>query len=76
MSGFATSSGAAGTGIALLDGVATTPEYGWRVRVDGSAARAESSEPIGFGDLVFLKYGATVADPARRRRSRWRRSSR
>ena len=37
--------------------------YGWSVRVDGAAAQAETHEPIGFGDLVFLKFGATVADP-------------
>ena len=63
MSEFTTSSGPGGTSVASLDGVATTPAYGWRVRVNGSAARAESGEPIGFGDLVFLRYGATVADP-------------
>ncbi|HEV7483253.1 MAG TPA: prenyltransferase/squalene oxidase repeat-containing protein [Solirubrobacterales bacterium] len=63
VSEFATGTGAVGTEIASLDGVATTPDYGWRVGVDGSAARTESSESIGFGDLVFLKYEATVADP-------------
>jgi hypothetical protein len=63
VSEFATSSAPGGTGVESLDGVATTPEYGWRVQVDGSAARAETIAPIGFGDLVFLKFGATVADP-------------
>jgi hypothetical protein len=63
VSEFAASSGPQGTGVSSLDGVATTAEYGWRVRVDGSAARAASAEPIGFGDLVFLQYGATVANP-------------
>jgi hypothetical protein len=36
----------------------------WRVRIDGGAPRAEVSEPIGFGDLVFLDFDATVADPS------------
>ena len=43
----------------LLNGVAETPEYGWSTRVDG----APSGGPIGFGDLVFAKFAATVADP-------------
>jgi hypothetical protein len=63
VSEFATSSGPGGTGIASLDGVATTPDYGWSVRVDGAAPRTESNESIGFGDLVFLKFEAKVADP-------------
>jgi hypothetical protein len=63
VSEFATSAGPGGTGISSLDGVAATPGYDWRVRVDGSAPQAESDEPIGFGDLVFLKFGATVANP-------------
>jgi hypothetical protein len=63
VSEFATGAGADGTGVTSLDGVAATPEYGWRVRVDGSPAAAETGEPIGFGDLVFLEFGATVADP-------------
>lgn len=63
VSEFATSAGPGGTGISSLDGVAATPDYDWRVRVDGSAPQAESDKPIGFGDLVFLKFGATVANP-------------
>jgi hypothetical protein len=63
VSEFATSAGPGGIGISSLDGVAATPGYDWRVRVDGSAPQAESDEPIGFGDLVFLKFGATVANP-------------
>jgi Prenyltransferase and squalene oxidase repeat len=53
-----------GSGIRLtsLDGVANTAGYGWRVGVDGSAPQAEVSEPIGFGDLVFLDFVATGAD--------------
>ncbi len=63
VSEFATSSGPGGVGIASLDGVAANAEYGWRVQVDGSAARAETDETIGFGDLVFLQFAAKVADP-------------
>ncbi|HEX4669008.1 MAG TPA: prenyltransferase/squalene oxidase repeat-containing protein [Solirubrobacterales bacterium] len=63
VSEFATGSGPGGTGISSLDGVATTSDYGWRIRVDGSAPKTESDEPIGFGDLVFLKFEAKVADP-------------
>jgi hypothetical protein len=48
-----------GDGLASLNGVAETPEYGWSARVDG----VPSSGPIGFGDLVFAKFAATVADP-------------
>ncbi|HTF09808.1 MAG TPA: hypothetical protein VK659_16695, partial [Asanoa sp.] len=64
VSEFATSSGPGGTTVSSLDGVAATAGYGWRVAVDGSAPRAETDEPIGFGDLVFLKFEAKVADPA------------
>jgi hypothetical protein len=60
---FATSSGSGGTAIASLDGVAASSSYGWQVQVDGAAARTETNEPIGFGDLVFLKFAASVADP-------------
>jgi len=61
VSGFAT--GAGGTAVATLDGVAETAEYGWRVKVDGGPAAMTTGEPIGFGDLVFLQYAAKVADP-------------
>jgi hypothetical protein len=63
VSEFATAAGPGGTRISSLNGVAGTPEYGWRARVDGSAPEAETDEPIGFGDLVFLKFEAEVADP-------------
>lgn len=63
VSEFATAAGPGGTGIASLDGVGATADYGWRIQVDGSAPAAETAEPIGFGDLVFLKYEAKVADP-------------
>ena len=64
VSEFATSSGAAGNRIVSLNEVAATADYGWRIRVDGSAPQAENLEPIGFGDLVFLQFAAKVADPA------------
>jgi hypothetical protein len=63
VSEFATGSGPDGTGISSLDGVTASTDYGWRIRVDGSAPRAQSDEPIGFGDLVFLKFETKVADP-------------
>ena len=63
VSGFATEAAGGGTAIAALDGVAANSDYQWKVRVDGGAASAASAEPIGFGDLVFLQYGAVVADP-------------
>jgi hypothetical protein len=63
VSEFATGSGSGGTTVTSLDGVAATANYGWRVAVDGSAPRAETDDPIGFGDLVFLKFEATSADP-------------
>lgn len=46
-------------GLTSLNGIAETPDYGWGVRVDG----APSNGPVGFGDLVFAKFAATVADP-------------
>jgi hypothetical protein len=64
VTGFQTSGTASGVRLASLDGVAETPDYEWRSQVDGSTPRAEQSEPIGFGDLVFLKFEPKVADPA------------
>lgn len=63
VSEFATEVGPGGTGIASLDGVTATPAYGWRITVDGSAPQARTDEPIGFGDLVFLKFAAKGTDP-------------
>jgi hypothetical protein len=54
---------AGGAGVSSLDGVAETPEYGWQVRVDGGPLSSEANEPIGFGDLVFLRFAAKVANP-------------
>jgi Prenyltransferase and squalene oxidase repeat len=50
--------------VTSLDGVAETPDYGWRVQVDDSPLQAGISEPIGFGDLVFLKFAPKVANPS------------
>jgi hypothetical protein len=61
--GFAAATGSGGVRVSSLNGVAETSEYGWRIGVDGGALRKEASEPIGFGDLVFLKFEATVANP-------------
>ncbi len=63
VSGFETQAAEGGTAIASLDGVGANSDYQWRVRVDGGAASVASGEPIGFGDLVFLQYGAVVANP-------------
>jgi Prenyltransferase and squalene oxidase repeat len=63
ISEFATGSAPGGTVVASLDGVAASPDYGWRVQIDGGPARAAADEPIGFGDLVFLEFGARVANP-------------
>ncbi len=60
---FATAAGPGGVGISSLNDVAASADYAWRVQVDGASPRLESDEPIGFGDLVFLKFEATVADP-------------
>jgi hypothetical protein len=49
--------------ISSLDGVTETPDYGWQIRVDGGSLAEEASRPIGFGDLVFLKFAAMVANP-------------
>ena len=62
--GFQTQIGGDGTRLVSLNGVAETADYGWRVRIDGSAPAAAVSEPIGFGDLLFLDFEAKVADPS------------
>lgn len=64
VSEFQASASGGGVRIASLNGVAETADYEWRSRVDGSAPQAELSEPIGFGDLVFLEFAAKVADPS------------
>jgi hypothetical protein len=52
--------------LTTLDGVANTADYSWRVGVDGSPPNVEADAPIGFGDLVFLRFapeGAGAAMP-------------
>jgi Prenyltransferase and squalene oxidase repeat len=61
VSEFATGTGAGGTRIASLDGVPAGNGWDWQVRVDGGAASAESNAPIGFGDLVYLRFAAEKA---------------
>jgi hypothetical protein len=63
VAGFAAQSDGGGTTVGGLNGVAGNGQYGWRAGVDGAAPQASLAEPIGFGDLVFLRYGATVANP-------------
>jgi hypothetical protein len=61
---FAATTSGGNIGISSLNGVAETPEYGWRIGINGGALQKETTEPIGFGDLVFLKFEATVANPS------------
>lgn len=61
--GCVTESVAAGGDLTSLNGVTETPDYEWRVQIDGSTPQSETAEPIGFGDLVFLEYAAKTADP-------------
>ena len=63
VAGFAAQSDGGGTTVGALNGVAANGQYGWRAGVDGAPPEASLAEPIGFGDLVFLQYGATVASP-------------
>lgn len=63
VAGHATETGAGGTSLVSLNGVANGGDYRWRVRLDGAPATVAVSEPIGFGDLVFLAFEATVANP-------------
>jgi hypothetical protein len=60
---FETEASGAGMRLASLNGVAETADFEWRARIDGSAPRAEVAGPIGFGDLVFLKFEPKVANP-------------
>jgi hypothetical protein len=60
---FAAQSDGGGTSVGALNGVTANGRYGWGAGVDGAAPAAKTAEPIGFGDLVFLQYGATVANP-------------
>lgn len=61
---FETQPSGAGERLVSLNGVAQTGDYRWWVRVDGGPAQAETSETIGFGDLLFLDFEAKVASPS------------
>jgi len=61
---FAAQGTAEGWHVNSINGVAETPDFGWRVGVDGSAPQSDVSESIGFGDLVFLDFEPKVANPA------------
>jgi len=50
--GFETAAGA----LTSLDGVAETADYAWQAGIDGSAPATELPGPVGFGDLVFLRF--------------------
>ena len=60
----ATAAGA-GDGVVLeqLNGIAASGEGSWWVRIDGGDASTEVSESIGYGDLVFLRFGGDGDDP-------------
>lgn len=61
---FATVSSGDGVRVSSLNGVTETTDYEWRTRVDGGDPAAEATEPIGFGDLVFLEFEPKVANPS------------
>ncbi len=63
VSQFATAAGAAGTKIESLDGVPVGGGWAWQVRIDSGEATTETSAPIGFGDLVYLKLAAQGPNP-------------
>jgi hypothetical protein len=63
VAGFSASTSSAGVHVDSLDGVAETPDYGWRASLDGGVPRSETSEAVGLGDLVFLQFGAKTANP-------------
>lgn len=46
-----------------LNGVAESGDDEWRAGIDGSAPTAVGAEPVGLGDLVFLKYTGTTTEP-------------
>jgi len=54
-----------GERLVSLNGVAASSDYEWRVGVGGQSPQSAASEPIGFGDLVFLDFEAKTANPSR-----------
>jgi hypothetical protein len=63
VAGFDASASSAGVHVDSLDGVAETPDYGWRASLNGGTPRSEAPETVGLGDLVFLQFGAKTTDP-------------
>ncbi len=63
VAGFDASTGSAGVHVDSLDGVAETPDYGWRASLGGGAPQSDATETVGLGDLVFLQFGAKTANP-------------
>ena len=63
VAGFDASMDGATVHVDSLDGVAETPDYGWRASLRGGAPQSEVTETIGLGDLVFLQFGAKTTDP-------------
>lgn len=60
---FDASTGSSGAHVNSLDGVAETPDYGWRASFDGSSPQSEATETVGLGDLVFLQFSAKTTNP-------------
>jgi len=63
VAGFDALTGNAGVHIDSLDGVAETPDYGWRASLDGGSPQSAAAETVGLGDLVFLQFAAKTANP-------------
>ena len=70
---FATETGTGGIGVSSLDGVAETPDYGWRVRVDGSTPRRRRASRSGSATSSSSSSARRSPTPARRRRLTCRR---
>jgi hypothetical protein len=61
--GFATATTGGGVRVSALNGVAETPDYGWRIGINGGPLQSEATGPVGLGDLVFLQFQGKVANP-------------
>lgn len=62
--GFEAEAVGAGTRLTSLDGVAETTDYAWQGGVDGATPAPELAQPVGFGDLVFLRFAPKPGAPA------------
>jgi hypothetical protein len=56
VSEFALDGAGAEARLASLDGVAETADYEWQAGIDGSTPGPRLARPVGFGDLVFLRF--------------------